>query len=55
MLKRLLQDLAPRSPDPGRQPHHQGGNFTLNLNGPNARVSINSTDNSTNVVGKDEA
>ncbi|MDB5439957.1 MAG: hypothetical protein JWM33_2384 [Caulobacteraceae bacterium] len=38
----------------GSQPHHQGGNFTLNLNGPNARVSINSTDNSVNIVGEEE-
>ena len=34
----------------GSQPHRSGGNY-YNASGPNARIVINSTDNSTNVVG----
>lgn len=37
----------------GTFPHRQGGNFTINVSGPNSRVNIASTDNSKNVVGND--
>lgn len=35
----------------GTFPHHTGGNFSISVTGPNARVNIGSTDNSKNVVG----
>lgn len=31
--------------------HHTGGNFSITVSGPNARVNVGSTDNSTNLVG----
>lgn len=33
----------------GLFPHRSGGNYTISVNGPNSRVNIGSTDNSTNV------
>lgn len=33
----------------GAMDHHKGGHYAINVSGPNARVNINSTDNSTNV------
>jgi len=38
----------------GHQPHHKGGNFTINITGASARVNINSTDNSINTLSGDE-
>jgi hypothetical protein len=35
----------------GTFPRHTGGNFNVNISGSNARVNIDSTDNSTNIVG----
>jgi hypothetical protein len=35
----------------GTFPHHTGGNFNITVSGPNARVNVGSTDNSTNLVG----
>lgn len=37
----------------GMFPHGEGGNFTINVSGPNSRVNVGSTDNSQNVVGND--
>ncbi|MDB5439958.1 MAG: hypothetical protein JWM33_2385 [Caulobacteraceae bacterium] len=36
----------------GTHTPHQGGNFTINVTGSNARANINSTDNSVNVVNE---
>lgn len=33
----------------GSMDHRQGGNYSINVSGPNARVNIHSTDNSTNI------
>ncbi len=33
----------------GVMDHHQGGHYAINVSGPNARVNIHSTDNSTNI------
>jgi hypothetical protein len=35
----------------GMFPHQMGGNFNINVSGPNSRVNVGSTDNSTNLVG----
>lgn len=34
----------------GARAPHQGGNFTINVNGANSRANINSTDNSINIA-----
>lgn len=35
----------------GMFPHHTGGHLNITVSGPNARVNVNSTDRSTNIVG----
>lgn len=34
----------------GQFPRHAGGNYALSVSGPNARINIHSTDNSTNIA-----
>lgn len=38
----------------GTEPHHKGGNFTINVTGTNSRVNINSIDNSINITSDDD-
>lgn len=35
----------------GTFPHNTGGNLNVTMSGPNARINVGSTDNSTNLVG----
>jgi hypothetical protein len=35
----------------GTFPHHTGGHLNITVSGPNARLNVGSTDNSTNIVG----
>ena len=35
----------------GTFPHNTGGNLSITMSGPNARLNVGSTDNSTNLVG----